>query len=448
MHRIFRYALLSALLLGATFCVNAHNYDKEWNKVDSLISRYDQKKAIDAVRRIMDMAQSDGNSHEILRCALMINRLDAPNRSQSGDIVDSYLLFDSLESHMDDDGLKAICHYLQAFCLDEYARARYFSIPADNRLDMNTDQLKDKLFFHFEQAFKLAGRKLTKDYAPFIPDCNESYIKVRPALKDVLLESACINLGSNNWESNHLYYDNHLLGTSKEFVEATCQAGPGKIIEWKLYVLRLLTESNLKANDDIRASIDLKRLTTIYECFLTNDWISVSEKVEELADSYRGKSIYSAGIYALSAKVLIEHVINETSIDKGLRSRLSVHAYELLETAIGIWPDSQTAHDCRKLLAQIERESVSISFDRTQRADMPNLAVLRFSNTDSVWFKAVKYDPDEHLIHSYDLYDNKFMEEFRDAPDLQEEVRWSVATDNHGDHIEHAMWISLPALRS
>ncbi len=447
MHRIFRYALLSALLLGATFCVNAHNYDKEWNKVDSLISRYDQNKAIDAVRQIMDMAQSDGNSHEILRCALMINRLDAPNRSKSGYKVESYLLFDSLATVMDDDGLKAICHYLQAFCLDEYARACYFSIPADNRLDMNTDQLKDKLFFHFDQAFKLAGRKHTKDYTAFIPDCNESYIKVRPALKDVLLESACINLGADDWGSKHLYNDDdRLLGTSKEFIK-TRQANPGKISEWKLYVLRLLTESNLNSNADIRASIDLKRLTTIYECLSAKDWISVSENIETLAHSYRGKSIYSAGIYALAAKVLIENVIKDTSIDQELRSRLSVHAHELLETAIGIWPDSQIAHNCRELLAQIERKSVSISFDRTLRADMPNLAVLRFSNIDSVWFKAVKYDPDKHLIRSYDLYDNKFMEEFRDAPDLQEEVRWSVATDNHGDHIEHAMWISLPALR-
>ena len=167
MHKIIRYVLLSALLLGATFSVNAHNYDKEWNKVDSLISRYDQKKAIDAVRQIMDMAQSDGNSHEILRCALMINRLDAPNRSKSGYKVESYLLFDSLATVMDDDGLKAICHYLQAFCLDEYARANNFRIPADNRLDMDIDQLRDKLFFHFEQAFKLAGRKHTKDYTAF-----------------------------------------------------------------------------------------------------------------------------------------------------------------------------------------------------------------------------------------------------------------------------------------
>lgn len=449
MHKIFRYALLSALLLGATFSVNArkYTYDKEWHKVDSLINRHNQVKSIDAVHQIMDKAQADGNCHEILRCALMINRLDAPDRSKPNYTIDSYLLFDSLATVMDDDGLKAICHYLQAFCLDEYARTNNFRIPANNKLELDIDQLRDKLFFHFEQAFKLAGRKRTKDYAPFIPDCNESYIKVRPALKDVLLESACINLGADDWGNNHLYNDDdHLLGTSKEFVKAR-QAGPGKISEWKLYVLRLLTEKNLKANADIRASIDLKRLTTIYECLSTRNWISVSEKVEKLADSYRGKSLYSAGIYALVAKVLIEHVINETSIDKQLRSQLSVHAHELLETAIGIWPDSQTEHNCRELLNQIEKQSVSISFDRIQRADMPNLAVLRFSNMDTVWFKAVKYDQTKHPILSHMLYNNQTMKEFQDAPYMHEAARWSVATDNRGDYIEHAMWMSLPALK-
>ena len=449
MHKLFRYALLSALLLGATFSVNArkYTYDKEWHKVDSLINRHDQVKSIDAVHQIMDKAQADGNCHEILRCALMINRLDATERSKPDYTVDSYLLFDSLATVMDDDGLKAICHYLQAFCLDEYARTNYFRIPANNRLDLDIDQLRDKLFFHFEQAFKLAGRKRTKDYAPFIPDCNESYIKVRPALKDVLLESACINLGADDWGNNHLYNDDdHLLGTSKEFIKAR-QAGPGRISEWKLYVLRLLTENNLKANADIRASIDLKRLTTIYECLSTKNWISVSEKVEKLADSYRGKSLYSAGIYALAAKVLIEHVINETSIDKQQRSQLSVHAHELLETAIGIWPDSQTAHNCRELLNQLKRQSVSISFDRIQRADMPILAVLRFSNMDTVWFKAVKYDQTKHPILSHMLYNNQTMKELQDDPDMQEAARWSVATDNRGDYIEHAMWMSLPALK-
>ena len=449
MHKFFRYTLLSALLLGATFSVNArkYTYDKEWNKVDSLINRHDQVKSIDAVHQIMDKAQADGNCHEILRCALMINRLDAPERSKPNYTIDSYLLFDSLATVMDDDGLKAICHYLQAFCLDEYARTNNFRIPANNRLDLDIDQFRDKLFFHFEQAFKLAGRKRTKDYAAFIPDCNESYIKVRPALKDVLLESACINLGADDWGNNHLYNDDdHLLGTSKEFIKAR-QAGPGKISEWKLYVLRLLTESNLKANADIRASIDLKRLTTIYECLSTRNWISVSEKVEKLADSYRGKSLYSAGIYALAAKVLIEHVINETSIDKQQRSQLSVHAHELFETAIGIWPDSQTAHNCRELLNQLKRQSVSISFDRIQRADMPNLAVLRFSNMDTVWFKAVKYDQAKHPILTYMFYNNQTMKELQDDPDMQEAARWSVATDNRGDYIEHAMWMSLPALK-
>ncbi len=449
MHNILRYALLSALLLGATFSVNArkYTYDKEWNKVDSLINRHDQVKSIDAVHQIMDKAQADGNSHEILRCALMINRLDAPERSKPDYTIDSYLLFDSLVTVMDDDGLKAICHYLQAFCLDEYARTNYFRIPANNRLDLDIDQFRDKLFFHFEQAFTLAGRKRTKDYTAFIPDCNENYIKVRPALKDVLLESACINLGADDWGNNHLYNDDdHLLGTSKEFVKAR-QAGPGKISEWKLYVLRLLTENNLKANADIRASIDLKRLITIYECLSTKNWISVSEKVEKLADSYRGKSLYSAGIYALAAKVLIEHVINETSIDKEQRSQLSIHAHELLETAIGIWPDSQTAHNCRELLNQLKRQSVSISFDRIQRADMPNLAVLRFSNMDTVWFKAVKYDQAKHPILTYMFYNNQTMKELQDDPDIQEAARWSVTTDNHGDYIEHAMWMSLPALK-
>lgn len=449
MHKFFRYTLLSALLLGATFSVNArkYTYDKEWHKVDSLINRHDQVKSIDAVHQIMAKAQADGNCHEILRCALMINRLDAPDRSKPNYTIDSYLLFDSLTTVMDDDGLKAICHYLQAFCLDEYARTNNFRIPANNKLELDIDQLRDKLFFHFEQAFKLAGRKRTKDYAPFIPDCNESYIKVRPALKDVLLESACINLGADDWGNNHLYNDDdHLLGTSKEFVKAR-QAGPDRISEWKLYVLRLLTENNLKANADIRASIDLKRLTTIYECLSTKNWISVSEKVEKLADSYRGKSLYSAGIYALAAKVLIEHVINETSIDKQQRSQLSVHAHELLETVIGIWPDSQTAHNCRELLNQLKRQSVSISFDRIQRADMPNLAVLRFSNVDTVWFKAVKYDQTKHPILSHMLYNNQTMKELQDDPDMQEAARWSVATDNRGDYIEHAMWMSLPALK-
>ena len=449
MHKLFRFTLLSALLLGATFSVNArkYTYDKEWHKVDSLINRHDQIKSIDAVHQIMDKAQADGNCHEILRCALMINRLDAPDRSKPNYTIDSYLLFDSLATVMDDDGLKAICHYLQAFCLDEYARTNNFRIPANNKLELDIDQLRDKLFFHFEQAFKLAGRKRTKDYAPFIPDCNESYIKVRPTLIDVLLESACINLGADDWGNNHLYNDDaHLLGTSKEFVK-TRQANPGKISEWKLYVLRLLTERNLKANADIRASIDLKRLTTIYECLSTKNWISVSEKVEKLADSYRGKSLYSAGIYALAAKVLIEHVINETSIDKELRSRLSVHAHELLETAIGIWPDSQTEHNCRQLLNQLERQSVSISFDRIERADMPNLAVLRFSNVDTVWFKAIKYDQNKHYFTSYKLYEDIRDKTLENADDMQEAARWSVTTGNRNDWIEHSMWMSLPALK-
>ena len=105
MLRLFRYALLTSLLSATVLYTGAQKYEREWNKVDSLIGNYDQVNSIEAVRQIMDKAQADGNCREILRCALMINRLDAPFSNNEDYIVQSYQLFDSLVSVMDDNAL-------------------------------------------------------------------------------------------------------------------------------------------------------------------------------------------------------------------------------------------------------------------------------------------------------------------------------------------------------
>ena len=456
MHKFFLNLTIALLLPAAILSSNTNHYDKEWFLVDSLIEKQEQIKAIDAVHAILDKAKADDNDYETLRCALMLNRLDAPNSKNAGYSADSYMLFDSLESVMDDEGLKAICHYLEAVCLKEYLGNSNYRIPAGNPLGIEQEQLKDRFHYHFNQAFSLAGRKRTKDYIHFIPDCSDDFLKLRPKLNDVLMENSCFTIGRAAWSNENpfitelLKSDERLLGDASQFLKAVSSADLDNIHLWQIHTLKLLTENNLRANADIRATIDYKRLRTIAESVSPSDWVSVSEKIERLADSYRRKSRYSACIYMLAAKVLIEHVTDQKTIDKELRSRLSVHAHELLLDAIGIWPDSENAQECRELLSRIEKRKLSISFDRIERAGVPNLAMLTYSNIDTVWFKAIRYDKSSYSNLTSNLYRDGIITMIQDGsiPDTHVAASWSVATAqvNRNDWIEHSMWVSLPAL--
>lgn len=456
MHKFFLNLTIALLLPAAILSSNTNHYDKEWLLVDSLIEKQEQINAIDAVHAILDKAKADDNDYEILRCALMLNRLDAPNPKNARYSADSYMLFDSLESVMDDEGLKAICHYLEAICLKEYLGNSNYRIPSGNPLGIEQGQLKDRFHYHFNQAFSLARRKRTKDYIHFIPDCSDDFLKLRPKLNDVLMENSCFTIGRAAWSNENpfvtelLKSDERLLGDASQFLKAVSSADLDNIHLWQIHTLKLLTENNLRANADVRATIDYKRLKTIAESVSPSDWISVSEKIERLADSYRRKSRYSACIYMLAAKVLIEHVTDQKTIDKELRSRHSVHAHELLLDAIGIWPDSENAQECRELLSRIEKRKLSISFDRIEHAGVPNLAMLTYSNIDTVWFKAIRYDKSSYSNLTSNLYRNDFITMIQDGsiPDTHEAASWSVATAqvNHNDWIEHSMWVLLPAL--
>ena len=444
MFRLFRYTAFSALVLAATLTARAQSFDKEWLKIDSLIQQKNQIEALDVTQNIYDRAIASGNSHEILRAAIMLNRLNAPSSDNANYNAKSYLFFDSVRIRLNQDGLKAVCHYLQAVCLNSYAKALYYSIPVGNILGLEQDNLKDTLYYHFEQAFLLAGREKTKDYADFIPGCTKEYISLHPALKDVLLENSCIKLGSLGWNNR-----TGLTGTARQFLEDTRSIDKDNPTQWQLYVLRLLTERNLKANADIRASIDCKRIRTVLENAPLTDWIGVSAQIEQLADSYSKKSRHSAGLYMLAAKALTDHVIKDNSIDKETRSSFSVHAYSLLNKAQDIWPDSEIAHECRTMTANLEKRTVTISFDRTGRADMPNLGILTFSNIDTVYFRALKYDPTQHHFNSYQLNSQNSLDYYH-IPEqferMDEVATWSIETSRHDDRIEHSMWMSIPAL--
>ena len=457
MFRLFRFAVLSALLLTALPTVNARKhvlYDKEWQNVDSLVKKEKyQIKAIDAVRDILDKATADNNQYEMLRSTLMLNRLDAYNANSSFS-ASSYLRFDSLQKKLDDNALKAICHYLQAVCLQDLARKNYFRQAAGGSLGMSLENVRDTIIYHFEQSFKLAGRARTKDYTHFIPDCTDSYIKLRPRLRDVLLDNACINIGNtsgnNHYISDILTNDDRLLGTAPEFLQAISDADWENPHLWQLHTLKLLTENNLKADADIRATIDLKRLKAIVnDIRFLNDWVHVSEMIEKLADSYIAdsyinKSIYSADLYVLAARVLTEHFIDDSWTDKEQRSQKSLHAQQLLNKALEIRPDGETAYDCQVLYNQLKRRSISIQFERMGRAGQSELGILSFRNIDKVFIRALKYDPDRYHFYSYTLYNERNLPQLLNK--MEECTRWSVSTAHRNDYIEHSMWISLPPL--
>lgn len=452
MLRLFRFVALSALLLAAAPAINARKhitYDKEWQHVDSLVKKEKhQIQAIDAVQEILDKAEADNNQYEMLRSTLMLNRLDAINANSSFR-SSSYLRFDSLQKKLDENALKAVCHYLEAVCLQELVSKNYFRSTAGSSLGMDLDQLRDTIIYHFEQSFKLAGRARTKDYTHFIPDCTNSYIKLRPRLRDVLLDNATINIGNtsgnNRYVSDILINDDRLLGTAPEFLQAVKNADWDNPHLWHLKTIKLLTEENLKANADVRATIDLKRLKAIVDDIrFLNDWVHVSDMIEKLADSYMNKSIYSADMYVLAARVLTEHHIDDSQADKEQRSRKSIHAEQLLRRALDIRPDDETAYQCRDIQNQLNRRSLSIQFERMGRTGQPELGILSFRNIDTIYLRALRYEPQEYHFKTYSLYQEKNLPQILSK--MEECTSWSVSTGHRNDHIEHSMWISLPPL--
>ena len=277
---------------------------------------------------------------------------------------------------------------------------------------MSLEDVRDTIIHHFEQAFKLAGRAHTKDYTHFIPDCTESYVKLRPRLRDVLLDNACITIGNtggnNRYISDILLKDNRLLGTAPDFLEAISDADWDNPHLWQLHVLKLLTEENLKAGSDIRATIDLKRLKAIVENVrYAIDWPQVSAQIEQLADSYRPQSIYSANLYILAARVLTENFIEDSYADKEQRIQKSLHAEQLLQKALQIRPDDETAYECQEIQNQLDRRSLSIQFERIGRTGQPELGILSFRNIDTVFMRALRYEPDVYHFWSYSLYEKR-----------------------------------------
>jgi hypothetical protein len=148
-----------------------------------------------------------------------------------------------------------------------------------------------------------------------------------------------------------------------------------------------------------------------------------------------------ASVYAGNLAVGTYPVLLDDKTQNGIRNLVKAHAW--CEKAINSFPQSLGAQNCQILKQQIEATSIDFQLPEAALPDKAFPLFLEFKNTDTVWIKILKADPDEPVSTPAGL---NSPENLATLNLLKPLIKWSVDLPKMIDFESHSVDLIMPEL--
>ena len=451
MRYLFRFSLLIIAMTLTTVTASADKYSRAWKEVDKLIEKDLPESAAKEINDIWDMAAKDNDSRQMLKSAVYLTRVQQSFGENS--TTEGIELFKALLPKLHVREHQALCHAFLAKGYMQYKQYNTYNLQrqspsdlADPPLDLWTlKMITDTICYHLDQSIKKAGDVGSAYYEEFFPGGNKDGLKLRPMLMDLLMDNAITPMTGRNLVRGKRSFlnDIRLYGSADDFLKAVENLGPDDPDLWELYVVKCLTLHNIGSKQTIRSTIDLRRMGLLSD-YLTSNGDEILKKnldtwikgTVELGQGYEKKVKFSSMFYAMAAQ-MIEDQIAGFADEPDRQVALQKTAHDICAHAQKKWPKSEGAFECLKIMAQIERKQITLSQDRDLVPGERNMAMLTYTNVNTVYFK---------LVEVTGRYDNRQDETtmLSELGYLTPVAEWSVRLNNPGDWLEHYTIMEIP----
>lgn len=118
-------------------------------------------------------------------------------------------------------------------------------------------------------------------------------------------------------------------------------------------------------------------------------------------------------------------------------------ASEYCQSAIGRFPKSDGAKNCRTLEGSIRQSSLEVTTEYAVNPGKPSLGLLAFRNIPSAWFRIVIADPEEIPKRTSSMKREEILKYFLSLPVAK---TWTMTLPSDGDLQKHRAEISIPDL--
>jgi len=474
MRYLFRIAFLIIIMTLTTATASADKYSRAWKKVDKLIEEDLPESAAKEINSIWDMAARDGDGRQMLKSAVYLTRVQQAYGENS--TIEGIELFKTLLPKLKVREHQALCHaflakgYLQYKQYNDYnLRRQKPSDMPDPPIDRWTLQMiTDTICYHLEQSIRLAAdvsyttRSLQPGmyggdysltnvrgvssgyYEEFFPGGNKAGLKLRPQLADMLLDNALITLTGQRFINSKRVFlnDSRLYGSPEDFINAVSNVGPDDPDLWPFYILKCLTLHNLGSKPSIKTTIDIRRMNLLADYLDSNsqrwdkNYDSWLKGCMALAENYEKKVKFSTQFYSVAAQTIENH-IHDFDNEPERQIAMKKNAHDICRRAQKKWPKSEGALDCLRLLAQIERSSITLSLDRDMVPGEGTMASLTYTNTKTVYLKIVEFAGGS----GYRTDEVTLLSELNRLSPVSE---WSVRLNDQNDWLEHHTVVTVP----
>lgn len=435
------------------------HFDKDWKKVDSLISAGLPKSALEITEGIYSKAKEDKNHPQFIKATLYKLKLKADFEEE---FIETTVADLNAEIEVADALARQLLHSVLADVYWRYYQANRYvflertKVTSPDLNDIQTWDLKTLLnavvknyMASLENKDLLLQANLY-DYDVILETAKGSK-KYRPTLYDFLAHRAVdffINDESSivqpayKFELDKEDYFSNLSDFNKLKLETKDS------LSLKFYALQILQDlTTFHKNDKNPTALvdaNLKRLDFVHRNATMQDKDSLY--LNALINFEKSKKEFpvSADISYLIARAYFQKGQSYNPLLSGNHKWEIKMAAEKCQHTISEYPETDGAKNCKNLLAQIQEKHLQLTIDYVNTPDKPFLGLLGFKNIQEVSLRIVKlnYEENREIETSYRVK----KELVRKYTTMNPMLSWSQELPDDGDMQIHSAEMKLPAL--
>jgi len=450
------------------------DYEKDWKTVDSLVNYGLPKSALEIVELIYSKAKNENNAPNfvkavIYKAKLVLNTKEDSYEQNIKDVTEemnnsSFPVKPVLQSML----AEMYWTYYQQNRYKILGRSKTVGYVQDDILTWDLDKFIEKIIFYYRESladtWNLQNTKIDM-YDEILNDYKTSKAApngrvFRPTLYDFLVHRAIdffmnkesdLTRPADEFNLNDPYF----FSPAEDFVKYEIKTSDAK--SFKYFALNLLQDAiKLHLNDsdpNALVEIDLKRLSYV-SAYSGNDdrmklYLNALDNMEQKFSSNPVSakiSYYKAG-YILSGSQLYDP--NKSEEHKWDAKT----AYEICETAIKKFPDSDGAVNCKSLQVTIANKTLSLELENMNLPDKAFKCLVDYKNLNTLYFRIIKTSQDDikeilsRIDYNYGYASDKVNETLIDFYSKKNPVeKFSVNLPNDGDFQKHRTEVKISAL--
>ena len=455
-------------LLAGLNVMSQNQYNQQWQQVDSLSGIGQSQTALEIVISIYQDAKVTNQADHFVKASLYRMKLESDFQE---DYFESSIARTQVEIKSAQAPVKQILHSILAELYWRYYQNNRWLILSRSETanfmaeDIKTWDIKKLVTTCMENyTLSLTGKELLKNtpissYTEILIKQKDSE-KFRPTLFDFLAHRVVDFYSSSEAgiikpANTFLMDKNEYFAPSARFAALTITSPDALAFEFKALMLlqEIVGFHSLDKDPTALVDAEIGRLSFVHQKSILPEKDSLYlAALYELENRFKNHPSSTEVAFAIASQLNGDDAIavplaNE---DKtlGLVSEANKwnkkKAIGICETAIGRFPESFGAKNCRILIESIKKPSLSVITNYASIPFKPSLALVNYKNVNKVYFRLIRINPETDR----ELQEQQQDVRFEKYLGIKTEKSWEQALPDDGDYRNHAAEIRIPELKT